>query len=516
MRILLLLLVTCLTTQAIEPKRVLVLYRQQDASSKALAETYAKGRNIPAENLVGLATPEGGTISREDYNTFIRDPLINLYDEKQWWRRGPDATGRIVPLANERQVILLMRGLPYRIKRTPTPKGANGKPQRIEPGKQDEASVDSELALFGIQGTSASGPLTNPYYKHQSELLTAQIPALFLTCRIDGPTVADCERMMADALAVEKTGLWGTCYLDQARKGKGYEAGDDWIRAIARRNLKEGIPTVMDTNRDTFLTNYPMTDAALYFGWYAHHRNGPLLNPRFVFKPGAIAVHLHSFSASELRNTKKRWTGPLIAAGATATLGNVWEPYLTLTHDFEIFHDRLLKGFSLVEAAHMAIPAHSWQSLVIGDPLYRPYADFRKEPSFAEDNRAYRAFRLAVKNWGRDDAKLMTKVRTAAAKMNSGKLYEALGLRLLQEGRTEQALAFFDSAERIYPRDADKLRQTLHRIEIYRHRHDKDKALELIREGQQRFADLPEAKALIGLKNILNPPAPPAAGSTGG
>jgi uncharacterized protein (TIGR03790 family) len=47
----------------------------------------------------------------------------------------------------------------------------------------------------------------------------------------------------------------------------------------------------------------------LYFGWYAGAVNGPFTVPVFRFPPGAIAVHIHSYSAQSLRSDKQYWCG---------------------------------------------------------------------------------------------------------------------------------------------------------------------------------------------------------------
>jgi uncharacterized protein (TIGR03790 family) len=50
---------------------------------------------------------------------------------------------------------------------------------------------------------------------------------------------------------------------------------------------------VVDRFNETLPKNYPMTDAALYYGWYEWSVNGPFINPRFKFRKGAVAMHLH-------------------------------------------------------------------------------------------------------------------------------------------------------------------------------------------------------------------------------
>jgi tetratricopeptide (TPR) repeat protein len=69
------------------------------------------------------------------------------------------------------------------------------------------------------------------------------------------------------------------------------------------------------------------------------------------------------------------WVGPLLAKGATVSMGSVDEPYLTGTPDVGVFVARFtFSGFSFGEAAYAAQGSLSWQTTVVGDPLYRPYA----------------------------------------------------------------------------------------------------------------------------------------------
>jgi tetratricopeptide (TPR) repeat protein len=89
--------------------------------------------------------------------------------------------------------------------------------------------------------------------------------------------------------------------------------------------------------------------------------------------PGAFAYHLHSFSAETLRTAGSRWCGPLLAKGATCTIGYVYEPYLAFTLNIPIFLRSWANGFTFGEAAWAAHQALSWQTTVIGDPLYSPF-----------------------------------------------------------------------------------------------------------------------------------------------
>jgi uncharacterized protein (TIGR03790 family) len=113
----------------------------------------------------------------------------------------------------------------------------------------------------------------------------------------------------------------------------------------------------------------------LYAGWYDGKVSGPFTRPPVEFMPGAFAYHLHSFSAHTVRWTNEYWCGPLLAEGVTATMGCIDEPYWDATPNIPVFFSRwLMLGFSYGEAACAAQRAVSWQTTVVGDPLYRPFA----------------------------------------------------------------------------------------------------------------------------------------------
>lgn len=526
------LLLSAFTAKAtsIAPESVAVVYNSNIPQSMDLAVHYAKARSIPEENLLGIPLPDRGQISRTGFNTSLRDPLRNAFVTRGWWALGRTAEGVIMPAKSKITTLVCVRGIPFKIGReiiaaqqATQQENQNGPPTqpKTQPPKNqppkgqftnfNEASVDSELAMMGMQGLPIEGPLKNPYFKKDQSFANAKLPMMLLVGRIDGPSYEICKRMISDAIATETRGLWGMCYLDIANKGGGYQIGDQWLENIANINFTTGIPTVIDKNKQTFTTNYPMSDAALYYGWYTKHKNGPLLNEDFRFRKGAVATHLHSFSASNLRDSNSHWTGPILSKGAAATLGNVYEPYLHLTHHFDIFHDRLIKGFSLVEAAYMSVPVLSWQNVVIGDPLYRPFLHLDGSGEMAEGDRDYRIIRLANENWGNQPDTLVQKLRTAAAAKNNGKIYEYLGLWHRHRKEIKIAIAFFDSASKKHIRESDQLRQWLYTADIHRAKGNKQLAIQILRQAKQMIPAIPESKATQALLNILDPPPPPPA-----
>lgn len=485
---------------AISPDAVAVLYNSSVPESKKLAEIYRVARAIPEANLIGLEMPVTQDITRADYERTISKPLRREFDQRQWWQRGKDAEGAVIPVANRIQVLVTMKGVPLRIQ--PVPKSAPvGNPQNPLVG-HDEASVDSELAMFGLEGVPTDGVLQNRYYNATGSFADARMPFLSLTARIDAPSFATCERMIRDAVEAEATGLWGRAYVDIANK---FPQGDQWLEAVVKADLEAGIPTVTDRFNDTLPKNYPMTDASLYYGWYDWHVGGPFVNPRFRFRKGAVAMHLHSFSAEQLADGSKNWCAPLLERGAAVTVGNVYEPFLHLTHDFGILHARLLEGYSWVEACWMAMPVTSWQGVVLGDPLYRPFAHLDGGGHIRPEDVDYRALRAAAVEWKNNPLERDGQLEKAAERMKSGVIAEALGLACIERKDPQAAVRWFRAAKGNYVKMEDKLRQDMNLVAIDRAANRKDIAILGLRDCLVRYSSIPEAEALKGWLEILAP-----------
>lgn len=495
----------------IERSSVAVLYNSSMPESKKLAEYYAQQRKIPVGNLIGLPMPKVGKISRADYNLTIRDPLRKHFTAANWWKLAKDPKqGITMAVHNKIHVLVCMYGVPYGVNQDPTMKLPKGKtPNAIT--KFNCASVDSELAVLSVDGVPEYSELKNRYFKQDVSFSQSGNTAYLLVGRIDGPGVDVCRTMIDDAIETEKTGLWGMSYLDLAYKGAGYQMGDNWITAIEKKNWSLGLPTTIDKNRDTYLANYPMLDVAMYFGWYTGAVNGPFRNPNFKFKKGAVAVHLHSYSASDLRNPNTKWTGPLIARGAAATVGNVYEPYLMGSHHFDVMHDRLMQGYTLVESAYMAIGLLSWQNVVIGDPLYQPYKHIVGSGKVSVEDKPYRASRMAFKVWGDDINTLVDKMRKAGIKAKDPKFFEIMGLFRRFQNRQADAKVFYNAAEKTYTKSSDKVRMVMHKIDLLMDTGQKSQAILACKAALISLKGDPSALVLKGRLNILSPPPPPPA-----
>ncbi|MCI0748089.1 MAG: TIGR03790 family protein, partial [Verrucomicrobia subdivision 3 bacterium] len=239
-----------------------------------------------------------------------------------------------------------------------------------------EASVDSQLAAlpFVEHNPLWAGPMRNPGYGTTNAALLHPTNGIFLVTRLDGPTADVAAGMIHKAMEAETNGLWGRVYIDaRGVTNGGYAQGDEWLRQMAGLARASGFETEVDQEAATWSAGYPMSQIAFYAGWYDWNASGPFTRSQVEFMPGAFAYHLHSFSAQTVRSTNANWVGPLLHKGATITMGNVDEPYLALTPDLPVFFHRFISGFNFAEAAWASANSISWQTVMLGDPLYRPY-----------------------------------------------------------------------------------------------------------------------------------------------
>lgn len=489
----------------IEPQQVLVVYNNTDPKSKELANYYAKARNIPAENLLGLNCSKNETITRLDFITDIEQPIRKLFSEKNWWKLQRVKDGGIQATSSKIRVIAIMKGVPLRVSRDAAE--AEGKTGQFV---ANEAAVDSDLALLGALEFPTTGFIPNPYYKGEAPFTSLPLYAMFLVGRIDGPSYDIARRLIDDAIAVEKTGLWGMGMIDLSGKHK---MGDEWLRAIYKQLWNAGIPTQIDRHKPSLPKNYPLKDTAVYYGWYDANRSGPLLNPEWKFKRGAVAVHIHSFSAASIRATNKHWVGPILAHGAAATLGNVYEPYLQLTHQLDIFNQRLIQGHSLIEAAYMSLPILSWMNVTIGDPLYRPFArraNLSLSPSDPPKDKDYIATAIAFSTWGTQMPTLKQKLAEAGDRTRDGIFHESLGLLNYRDENYDTARSQFIHAAELYKLPTDKLRCGLLEVETFFARKQNSSAERRLEELAKFYAALPEIASVSTWLKRLNPPPPPA------
>jgi uncharacterized protein (TIGR03790 family) len=383
--------------RASEPHRfaaaTVVLANANDPDSLAIAEAYRDFRGIPERNVIRLPLPTAQTISREEFVATLYNPLRAALLEREIFFGDfvgvEDVHGRkpVLLVENRMRYLVLCRGVPLKVRGSPLEDDAPllerylGELRRQmrnrsfawpQPFLKTQASVDSELALLTKNEWPLTAIVINPL---RDAPPGARAEEIVRVARLDGPSKEAVLRALEGVARVEAEGLRGRAYFDirSIDGNPGLKVGDDWIRAAAAAAQAAHFDTDVDAAGATIPVEARFDAPALYVGWYAGHVTGPFTLEGFRFAPGAIALHLHSFSAGDPSRTDRNWVGPLVEAGAAVTIGNVYEPYLSLTHDFGRFLELLLAGANVGDAAYASVSSLSWQWAVFGDPLYEPF-----------------------------------------------------------------------------------------------------------------------------------------------
>ena len=358
-----------------DAEKVIVIVNQNDPDSIAIGQHYIERRSIPERNVIAIDAPKDETISLKQYVDRIHNPILDALLAGEWISgvkaQGLDQYGRSRLLVSVHNIRFLVttKGVPLRF---------NNEPELFEAGiesipKQfqvNRASVDSELALLaGPPNLSMTAFVPNPYFE-KDEVSPGDANRVIKVSRLDGPTRKSVLSLIDRSIEAEQIGLMGRAYIDS---GGPHKQGDQWFAAAAELARSAYFDTDMESTKRLMDFEDRLDAPAIYMGWYRTHAFGPWRALRWSVPPGAIGFHLHSFSATTVRSTTKGWLGPLVEQGYCATFGNVFEPYLEFTHRPHVFLEHVLDGGNFGDAVMKANRALSWQTVAIGDPLYRPF-----------------------------------------------------------------------------------------------------------------------------------------------
>ncbi len=398
------------------PRQVLVIANQNVPAGVSLAKYYMKKRHIPVGNLLLIKTVKTEGCSRSEYNYHIAAP-IRAYLKRYGASRdirclvlmygvplkiGPAKLDR---KASQRlnsvniQISHIKARIRYlRLNHANTNKGyrrdiailrqklrylVNAK--RFLTPQATTASVDSELALVENRHYELAGWIANRLFLGIPPYLLKGIPRhVIMVSRLDAPSPKIVKRIINDSLYAEQHGLKGIAYFDarwhnpppnrikKIKREFGYNYFDWSIHLAARVVKMSGVmPVVLDQRPQVFQKGQ-CPDAALYCGWYhlAHYVDA------FTWQRGAVGYHIASGECTTLHNgASDIWCVKMLEKGVAATLGPVREPYVEAFPIPELFFTLLLDGrFSLAECYAYSKRFWSWQMVLIGDPLYRPFA----------------------------------------------------------------------------------------------------------------------------------------------
>lgn len=380
---------------ALTGEEVLVVYNRRMAEAEDIAEYYLTKREIPPENLLKLSLSVKETISREEFEDDLLLPVRSRIEELT-------ARGRLIsalvliygmPLKVEppqadwqtREVIESLKKERERLQQEDKSAKSEGATlgelsKRITAlaGTNKRAAVDSELMVVKKAHYELDGWLENPYFPgfHNKTTLLSKNDVL-VVARLDGPDAQTVYRLIDDTLATEQKGLTGKAYFDARwplplandKSASGYRLWDASLHRAAALVGKRLVVKLDD--RQELLPPGSAPDAALYGGWYSL---GKYVDS-FTWVKGAVGYHIASAECSTLKKKDSQvWCVQMLNHGVAATLGPVYEPYVQGFPLPEIFFGALVEGYmDLGEAYLVSLPYVSWQMVLVGDPLYRPF-----------------------------------------------------------------------------------------------------------------------------------------------
>jgi len=353
---------------ALAPEEVVVVANLETIDSIELAHYYMRQRRIPADHLIRLSVATQERCSREDYDKRIRNPIRQA----------------LVKIDPERRTrcLVVMYGVPLAVRPEPaTAKQKENRPAQDGRGETG-AAVDSELALVLADEYPLAGWLPNPYFLGLGGKATRfSRDEVLIVARLDGPDPATVRRIIDDSLAAEQQGLRGRAYFDArwpkpsapVAQSDGYALYDASLHAAAAGVQASGrMESVRLDEKEQLFQPGDCPKAALYCGWYSLTR----YVDAFAWVRGAIGYHIASGECTTLKEKNSQvWCKRMLEKGAAATIGPVNEPYIQAFPLPELFFAKLTEGYlSLGEVYLITLPFLSWQMVLIGDPLYRPFA----------------------------------------------------------------------------------------------------------------------------------------------
>ncbi len=385
---------------ALEPNEILVVANWNNQDSMRLADYYCLKRKVPKGRIFAL--PLGNTlsdtISRQDYEKKLAGPirseliasgsvgkikcLVMMYGVPFKVGGRGQLPGKEKELADLKRQSKEQKGKVKLLEESTSVLAGQLKQEKVKlvrlefrinriTGKETSASVDSELSLVLIKDYELHRWLPNRLKGTKMGLSFISL----MVSRLDGPGFEIAKGLVDKAIAGEKKPLSGVAYIDsrgfaddKVRYSFGYF--DQSLRDLAGDILlRTNLSVKQETTSELFGPG-SCPETALYCGWYSL---GKYIDS-FAFVDGAIGYHIASLEAVDIRSAKsKQWCPAMLRAGITATFGAVGEPYLHSFPEPKAFFLELFNGRCLVEAYYLTKPFNSWQMVLIGDPLYRPF-----------------------------------------------------------------------------------------------------------------------------------------------
>jgi uncharacterized protein (TIGR03790 family) len=337
-------------------ENVLLVVNNNDPVSRQIADYYRPRRSVPPANVCYLSATTDEEINWKTYEDQVERPIGECLTKGG--------------LVDKVLYIVTTMGVPLKVEGPGTGMAA------------ERASVDSELTLLYAklkgQKYARAGSVANPLFGHRDIHFAHPAHPIYLVTRLAAYDFNDVKAIIDRSLAARNRGKF---VLDMQSASN--EMGNNWLRTAAM---------LLPATR-VFLeeTNKPVYNQKEVIGYASWGSNDSARHERwlhFEWFPGAIAAEYVSTSARTFKRPPETWKhtswedkehyfagspqgllADLIHEGATGASGNVYEPYLSTCVRPDYLLPAYYLGRNLVESYYIAMPALSWQGVVVGDPL---------------------------------------------------------------------------------------------------------------------------------------------------
>ena len=339
----------------------MVVVNSASADSRQIGEYYMKARKIPAGNLCQINTTLEETIQRAVYDKEIAAPVKACLKQKG--------------LVEQALYLVTTLGVPLRVE------GVSGGV------KADGASVDSELTmLYGELHGAAAPPLGgfagNPFFRQRDTPFTHPRFGLYMVTRLAAYDLAGVKALIDRGLKARNVGKFVIDMPDPEDRD-----GNKWLRDAF---ILLPADRVVFDDSSKVLTNQKQVIG--YASWGSNDKNRKQRHLNFEWLPGAIMTEFVSTNGRTFKRPPDNWTfsnwdakdalkwfygspqslsADYIQEGATGANGNVYEPYLHLCPWPQYVLPAYYSGRNLADSYYSGIPALSWMTIVVGDPLTR-------------------------------------------------------------------------------------------------------------------------------------------------
>lgn len=369
-------LLLCITpaVRAQIAESTVVVVNGASEASRTVAREWSRLRAIPTDHTIVLDSVPAteGVIPIEAFRETILRPI------RAWLAEHG--------LAGQTALVAFSVGFPYGVDF-----GADARSQSLDlsPPISPTASLTSMTYLGGhVEGGDARAYLAldaNPAFvgpargrKAGPTETLATGPGVFLPAAMlgyvgpNGSTVPQVLDYLTRSAAVDGTRPAGTVYLlanDDVRANTREPLFADAVEQLRSRGFSADVLEKGVDGEDGVLPRGRSDVLGVVAGIAGFDWTGS----GSTFVPGALAEHLTSFGAHFGTSGQTKCVR-FLEAGAAGTCGTVAEPY-AVQPKFPVPHMHLhyLSGASMVEAMYLSIQG-PYQTLILGDPLARPFA----------------------------------------------------------------------------------------------------------------------------------------------